>query len=295
MSAIPYRAEIFFWPAGSPQTRRPRGPQLILPRRRAPHRYPQTTKTPPPPANPFPLRTRRMSRAGPAKRLRQESPLRRLSRARPVRASPARSTSPAPNGVTNTQSPAPATNTPGNESTAVGRSARRRSTRAGREHLRRRVPPGPGRAARRPERRLQRRPRQSQQRRRRTGADGRPTGTDSASRTDSASGTDRASRDGQCGARPHRPRHVLPRARHRKPSATGRRPHPRAVLGQGAGHHDQPVGQPAARPPGRAGAGRAAAIPAPQPGAAAVSGGRWWRLCWPWSSWRWPGCSCPVP
>ena len=37
--------------------------------------------------------------------------------------SPARSTSPAPNGVTITQSPAPATNTPGNEPTAVDRSA----------------------------------------------------------------------------------------------------------------------------------------------------------------------------
>ena len=38
-------------------------------------------------------------------------------------ASPARSTSPGPNGVTNSQSTAPATNTPGNESTAVGRAA----------------------------------------------------------------------------------------------------------------------------------------------------------------------------
>jgi hypothetical protein len=37
--------------------------------------------------------------------------------------SPARSTSPAPNGVTITQSPAPATNTPGNEPTGVDRSA----------------------------------------------------------------------------------------------------------------------------------------------------------------------------
>ena len=283
MSAIPYRAEIFFWPAGSPQTRRPRGPQLILPRRRAPHRYPQTTKTPAATSESVsaedkadePGRTSEATEAGKSAET--------VEPGQAGGASPARSMSPAPNGVTNTQSPAPATNTPGNESTAVGGSAadgppgQGESTSATASRPAPAGPPADPNGAS-------------------TGAPASPSGvaaeTDRPSGGDSASGTDSASRTDSVV-----PGHPPPR------SPPG--PPPKAL-------GDRPPPPPASRPGPRCWAPRSAcgsvgdsaarraravpaAIPAPQPGAAAVSGGRWWRLCWPWSSWRWPGCSCPVP
>jgi hypothetical protein len=98
-------------------------------------------------------------------------------------ASSARSTSPGPNGVTITQSPSPTTNTPGNESTAAGRSAAAGPPGSGESGSV--AAPGPAPAGPPVD------PNDAS-----SGTLGSPSGvtaeTDSASGTDSATGTDSA-------------------------------------------------------------------------------------------------------